>query len=418
MEIETDIHNNDCLTVLRSLPAGQTDLVYLDPPFFTQREHRLISRDRTEEFTFDDKWDSVKQYAAFLYQRIIEMKRILNDSGSLFFHCDKTASHIARFLLDEVFTPNNFRSEIIWHYKRWSNNAKGLLPAHQTILFYSKTEHFKFNKILTDYSPTTNVDQILQKRGRDSANKSVYARDNEGKVIYSGPKTGVPLSDVWAIPYLNPKAKERTGYPTQKPILLLEKIIELVTDPGDLLVDPFCGSGSALVAAKLLGRRAIGIDISAEACNLTRKRLDDPVRTHSKLLQNGEESYRDVDTDAIAILNGIPHVPVQRNCGIDAFLKTTYEGIPIPVRVQKRDEPLNDAASSLYKAGSSKNAKRMILIATHDVPSLWPSVNFPDEIVVIDSTSLRIRRLLSQLNEEGETDESMLRTHPSTASDL
>jgi site-specific DNA-methyltransferase (adenine-specific) len=408
--MDIDIHNDDCLITLRSLPEAQADLVYLDPPFFTQREHRLATRDRTAEFSFDDKWDSIKVYASFLYQRLEELKRILKPSGSLFFHCDKTASHIARVLLDEIFTPDNFRAEIIWHYKRWSNSAKGLLPAHQTILFYSKTDQFKFHKTLTDYSPTTNVDQILQKRSRDSANKSVYARDDEGNIVYSGPKNGVPLSDVWAIPFLNPKARERTGYPTQKPILLLEKIIELVTDPGDLLVDPFCGSGTALVAAKLLRRRAIGIDASPEACTLAKNRVDGPIRTDSRLMQNGEDSYKAADSEAIALLNGIPHVPVQRNCGIDAFLKTTYDGVPIPVRVQKRGETISEAASALHKAGSSKNAKRMILIATDDVPSLWPSDNIPSEIVVIDSASLSIRRLLSEMTDEGAPNNRLQRT--------
>lgn len=415
--MEIDIHNADCLTILRSLPEAQADLVYLDPPFFTQREHRLATRDRTAEFSFDDKWNSVKDYASFLYERLQELKRILKPSGSLFFHCDKTASHIARLLLDDIFTTGNFRAEIIWHYKRWSNSAKGLLPAHQTILFYSKTDQYKFHKALTEYSPTTNVDQILQKRGRDSANKSVYARDDDGNVIYSGPKNGVPLSDVWAIPFLNPKAKERIGYPTQKPILLLERIIELVTDPGDLVVDPFCGSGTALVAAKLLCRRAIGIDVSPEACALAKKRVDEPIRTDSQLMQNGEESYRSADSDAIALLNGIPHVPVQRNCGIDAFLTATCEGVPIPVRVQKRGETISDAAAALYKAGSRKNAKHMILIATDDVPTLWPDYNIPSEIVVINSTSLSIRRLVSEITDEKASNNCMQRTRTSRATD-
>ena len=415
--MEIDIHNDDCLPILRSLPEAQADLVYLDPPFFTQREHRLATRDRTIEFSFNDKWDSIKEYASFLYQRLEELKRILRPSGSIFFHCDRTASHIARVLLDEIFAPDNFQAEIIWHYKRWSNSSKGLLPAHQTILFYSKTDQFKFHKTLTDYSPTTNVDQILQKRSRDSSNKSVYAKDDAGNIVYSGSKNGVPLSDVWAIPFLNPKAKERTGYPTQKPILLLERIIELVTDPGDLLVDPFCGSGTALVAAKLLRRRAIGIDVSAEACALARDRVDEPIRTDSQLLQKGEDSYRSADSEALTLLNGIPHVPVQRNFGIDAFLKATYDDVPIPVRVQKKGETLNDAASVLYKSGSSKNAKRMILIATNDVPTLWPSDNFPPEIIVIDSASLSISRLLSEIADKGASNNRMQRTRTSRAAD-
>ena len=123
------------------------------------------------------------------------------------------------------------------------------------------------------------VDQIMQKRIRDSRNKAVYARDENGLILGNGRKKGVPLSDVWEIPFLNPKAKERVGFPTQKPVHLLRQIIELVTDEGDLVVDPFCGSGTTLVAAQLLNRKSIGIDTSKEAVQLTRKRLKDCVVT-------------------------------------------------------------------------------------------------------------------------------------------
>ena len=409
--MEIEIHNGDWLELLRAMPSAQVDLVYLDPPFFTQREHRLKTRDRTTEFSFDDKWGSVAEYAAFLDTRLRELRRTLKPSGSMFFHCDKTASHIARLLLDDIFEPANFRSEIIWHYKRWSNSARGLLPAHQSILFYSKSEDYKFHTMLTDYSPTTNVDQLLQKRSRDKANKSVYARDENGDVVYSGHKNGVPLGDVWTIPFLNPKAKERTGYPTQKPILLLERIIELVTDSGDLVLDPFCGSGTSLVAAKLLGRKGIGIDISAEACALSRRRIDEPVRTESQLMKVGADSYRNADAEALALLNGIPYIPVQRNNGIDAFLKVTFDGGPIPVRIQKHGETLSDAASALHKAGSTKNAKRMILIATEDVASLWHNETIPDEIVVVDSASLSIRRLILDVTSDEKASNKRLHAY-------
>ena len=398
--MEIELHNSDCLDILRTMPDALVDVVYLDPPFFTQREHRLRTKDRSREFSFDDKWGSAEEYIAFLGVRLRELCRILKASGSIFFHCDKTASHIARHLLDEIFGQKNFHAEIIWHYRRWSNSTKGLLPAHQTILLYSKTEDYKFNTIFTDYSPTTNVDQILQKRSRDEANKSVYARNENGDVIYSGVKSGVPLGDVWEIPFLNPKAKERTGYPTQKPILLLERIIQISTDPGDLVLDPFCGSGTSLVAAKLAGRRAIGIDISTEACELSRSRINEPVRTESKLIKVGVDSYRNANDEALSLLNGIPYIPVQRNNGIDAFLKTTFDDLPIPVRVQKHGETLAEAAAALYRAGMSKNAKRMILIAIEDVTTLWEDSALPDEIVVVESASLKIRRLVTELELE------------------
>lgn len=154
--------------------------------------------------------------------RIEEMKRILKPTGGVFLHCDTSASHYLRILLDEIFGVDNFRSEIIWTYKRWSNSKKGLLPAHQTIFYYTKGKNYKFNIIYGNYSATTNLDQILQERERDEKGKAVYKRNKNGEIVTAKEKKGVPISDVWEIPFLNPKAKERTGYPTQKPIELLE----------------------------------------------------------------------------------------------------------------------------------------------------------------------------------------------------
>ena len=394
--MNVDVYCGDCMEVLRRFPTAKADLIYLDPPFFTQRKQKLSTRDRSTEFSFDDRWNSISEYASFLTERLGELHRVLKPTGSIFFHCDKTASHIARLILDDVFGMKHFQSEIIWSYRRWSNSARKLLPAHQTILFYSKEATFKFNVIRTSYSPTTNVDQILQRRSRDDSNKSVYARDENGNVVYGGNKQGVPLSDVWEIPFLNPKARERTGYPTQKPLLLLEQIIRLVTDEGDVVLDPFCGSGTTLVAAKLLARSAIGIDISEEAVELTRRRLAAPVKTESHVLKKGIDSYKTASSQALALLNGIAHTPVQRSNGIDAFLEETYRGVPIPVRVQRHGETVAEAALALYKAAKTKKAQRMIVVAIEDTPSLLEST-IPEGVQIIPSAVLSISRFLQDL---------------------
>ena len=265
-------------------------------------------------------------------------------------------------LLDEVFGCEHFRSEIIWHYRRWSNSRRGLLPAHQTILYYTKTDQFTFNETWTEYSPATNVDQILQRRSRDGSNKSIYDRDDNGNVVPNGGKRGVPLSDVWDIPFLNPKAKERSGYPTQKPLLLLERIIALATNEGDCILDPFCGSGTTLVAAQALGRLAIGIDSSKDAVALARKRLQDATRSRSRLVELGREAYRNSDGGVLSVLQGVDYVPVQRNAGIDAILKQDFEGGPVPVRIQRPGETPLDAAQKLAKASAGKGAKVMFLV--------------------------------------------------------
>jgi site-specific DNA-methyltransferase (adenine-specific) len=384
----------DCLTLMQELASLSIDLVYLDPPFFTNKVHRLSTRDRSNTFSFDDLWSSHKDYSDFMFARIVESHRLLRDTGSIFLHCDRNASHLLRALLDEVFGEDNFQSEIIWSYKRWSNSAKGLLPAHQTIFFYSKTNAFRFNPIFVEYSETTNVDQILQQRCRDAHGKAIYARTSEGEVVTCMPKKGVPLGDVWDIPFLNPKAKERTGYPTQKPLILLERIITLVTNPGDVVLDPFCGSGTTLVAANLLERQAIGFDISAKAIRLTGERLSNPIRTESELLRKGRAAYRNADVDALSILNGLDLIPVQRNAGIDALLVEQFDGKPIPVRVQRYTESLSEAAHKLYQAAQKKGAKKAFLVRTQLDEELFIDNQLPKLITVIDAPSLTVSKSL------------------------
>lgn len=394
--MKTNIHLGDCLSVMRSMPDNSVDLIYLDPPFFTQKQQKLRTRDRTREFSFDDTWGSISQYAEFLHTRIREMRRLLKSTGSIFFHCDKTASHIARLVLDDIFSSSHFRSEIIWHYRRWSNTARNLLPAHQTLLFYTKTKDYKFNQIMTEYSASTNIDQILQKRCRDTHNKSIYERDSRGEIVFNGGKKGVPLSDVWEIPFLNPKAKERTGYPTQKPVLLLERIIQLCTDLGDVVLDPFCGSGTTLVAAKLLQRNYMGIDSSSDAIALTTKRLDTPMKSRSTLLELGRQSYETASDYAFSFLKNVDCVPVHRNSGIDAILRQTYRGGPVPVRVQRPQETVHQAASALWKSAKTKQANLMIVISTGDQPDLGFSLQFPPGLVVVESVPYAIDKILSE----------------------
>lgn len=385
------------MDIVRSIDENSVDLIYLDPPFFTERKHKLKTRDRSKEFSFDDVWGSDLSYGDFVYERIKLMKNVLKETGSIFVHCDKSGEHIVRAILDNVFGDDCFQSEIIWHYKRWSNSKKGLLPSHQNIYFYSKSKSFKFNTILTSYSETTNIDQILQNRTRDKNNKSVYQIDKNGQFMHGKEKIGVPLSDVWEIPYLNPKAKERVGYPTQKPLLLLERIIELATDPDDLVLDPFCGSGTTCVAAKLLKRKYIGIDKSEDAVSLSNERLSNPVKTESNLLKNGRDSYLNADKEALGLLSGIPYNPVQRNKGIDAILVEQFENTPILVRVQKRDETLSAAASHLMKAMKTKHSKKVILIQTQE-NDLFEEIEQEKGMIVLQSPSLMISKRLRKVS--------------------
>ncbi|MBX9694863.1 MAG: site-specific DNA-methyltransferase [Cyanobacteria bacterium] len=397
MELTNTILTGDCLRELRKIPAQSVDLAYLDPPFFTQQTQRLKTRDRTTEFSFGDTWHSRESYMQFMVERLVEIRRTLKETGSIFFHCDRNASHIARFALDDVFGPDRFLSEIIWYYRRWSSAVKNLLPAHQTILFYSNTQNYKFNTILQDYSPSTNIDQILQRRKRDGDGKSIYETDDDGRFVPNGPKRGVPMSDVWDIPYLNPKAKERAGYPTQKPILLLERIILLASEPDDLVLDPFCGSGTTLVASKMTGRRYLGIDISPDAVNLAESRLKDSIKSDSNLLNAGRSSYQQADERLLQLLDGLDFVPVQRNRGIDAFLNYEYRGSLIPLRFQREDETVIQAAEKLHKAASKKQSEVMFLIC-HESWDGRSNDQLPPAVIPVSSTVNNIRTELQRLS--------------------
>lgn len=397
-----EVLQGDCLNVLKKLKASSVDLVYLDPPFFTQKKHTLRNRENTKTYSFDDSWSSIETYRNYIKERLIECRRTLKPTGSIFLHCDKAASHHLRVALDEVFGASNFQSEIIWSYRRWSNSKKGLLNSHQVIFFYSKTSDFKFNQMYSAYSPTTNIDQIFQKRVRDENGKTKYKIGEMGGAELIDNKTGVPLSDVWEIPYLNPKAKERVGYPTQKPILLLEQIIKLASDEDDVILDPFCGSGTTLVAAKLLNRQYVGIDVSEEAVSLTKERLVNPVKSESNLLKSGKDSYKNQSDEILSILVEIDAEPVQRNKGIDGFLKIDGKMKPIPVRVQRENETFDNAKRLLLKAIGKNGFKRAVLLKTNDSSELSlfdEPENEADTLIIIDNLDLlpAIRRELGAM---------------------
>ena len=386
------LHGN-CIVRLKEIESESVDLVYFDPPFFTQRKHSLTTRDSTKKYEFNDSWDSISDYIDLIESCLIESKRILKNTGSIFLHCDKVASHYIRVSMDKVFGMKNFQSEIIWSYKRWSNSKKGLLNSHQNIYFYSKTGKFKFNVQYKDYAPTTNIDQILQDRVKTKEGKSVYKKDKNGQVVLGKEKKGVPLSDTWEIPYLNPKANERVGYPTQKPVLLLNQILKIATDEGDLVVDPFCGSGTTCVSAKSLNRKYIGIDESLDAVQLANNRLEEMIITDSNLLKKGIESYQSKSQEEIRVLESIGAVPVQRNIGIDGFLKSHYKDQPVPVKIQAKNESIEDCVKKLATSCKGKKYAMMIVLQTKS-EQLNPILSeVYADIKIIKSPSLQIEEM-------------------------
>lgn len=207
-------------------------------------------------------------YLAMMAIRLLEMRRILKDTGSIYLHCDPTASHYLKLVMDAAFD-FNFRNEIIWHYRRWTGKAKKFQALHDTIFFYTKTNGYTFNPLFIDYT-----------RGSEKRKKQgvLHRFKNGEKYLVSDGEVGdkgVRDNDVWHIPFVAPSAKERLGYPTQKPEKLLEKIVLASTNKNDIVLDPFCGCGTTITVAEKLNRNWIGIDITHLAVSLMKHRLED-----------------------------------------------------------------------------------------------------------------------------------------------
>jgi DNA modification methylase len=214
------------------------------------------------------KENDMMAYLTMMANRLLELHRVLKDTGSLYLHCDPTASHYLKLVLDGVFGKENYRNEIVWAYKRWSAAAQKFQGLHDVIFFYTRGKQYTFNKLYDDYTEGT------LKRWKGIKRKTTIASD--GTLIQVEDTEGVKgsnLGDVWNISILNSQSTERLGYPTQKPLALLERIISASSNEGDVVLDPFCGCGTAVHAAEKLKRQWIGIDITHLSVSLIEKRM-------------------------------------------------------------------------------------------------------------------------------------------------
>lgn len=259
---------------------GKMDLIYIDPPFDSKADYKKkiklkkkeINTDLNifEEKQYGDIWSN-DEYLQFMYERLILIRELLSDTGTLYVHCDWHKSAYLRCILDEIFGPKAFKNEIIWHYyNKMQGNINRFASNHDNILVYTKTDKYIFNKVREERDKP--IKQI--KRVWSSENQSlVNAKDENGKVIYIE-STHKTVDDVWRMSMLQPADKiEPTGYPTQKPEALIERIIEASTNPGDLVFDCFMGSGTTQAVAAKKNRRFIGADINLTAIQTTTKRL-------------------------------------------------------------------------------------------------------------------------------------------------
>ena len=238
-------------------------LIYIDPPFATKREFQGSQ----EERAYQDKIAGA-EFVEFLRKRLMFMKNLLSDDGSIYVHLDWRKCHYIKVVLDELFGENNFRNEVIWHYRRWSAGSDQFQRQHEVLLLYSKGQNPVFNVMYEPYTEGTlrRWKGIKRKTSINESGKLIQVEDTEGH-------QGANMGDVWPISIINANANERTGFPTQKPEELLDRVIKASSMPGDLVADFFCGSGTTVAMAEKLGRKWIGVDCSKLAIYTTQKRL-------------------------------------------------------------------------------------------------------------------------------------------------
>jgi site-specific DNA-methyltransferase (adenine-specific)/adenine-specific DNA-methyltransferase len=288
---------------------GQVELIYIDPPYDSKADYKKkielkgkrVSNDNStfEEKQYTDIWNN-DEYLQYMYERLILMRELLSDTGSIYLHCDWHKSHLLRCILDEVFGNGGvdgkgpgFRNEIIWYYRRWTAGSKSFQKMHDSIFWYSKSSNYIFNEIFID--PTEGQ---KEKHDKGWDRNSVYidgvrkpqllvydkqkVKDaiNSGRIDLSEFARVVEIEnnetiahDVWQINYLNSQSKERQNYPTQKPEELINRVIEASSNPGDIILDCFMGSGTTQAAALKLGRKFIGVDINLGSIQISTKRF-------------------------------------------------------------------------------------------------------------------------------------------------
>ena len=408
---------NDNLYILRGIDSESVDLIYLDPPFNSNRNYSAPIGSEAAGAVFKDTWSlsdvdnawhgeiadrepalyqaihaaelthgkPMKSYLIMIAVRMLEMKRVLKDTGSIYLHCDPTASHYLKMVMDSVFGKNNFRNEIVWDSAVGvKNNLKTRFGrGHDTILFYAMPKsqfNVQYNPLSKEYlkSHYSQKDQ----NGRLFQATSLIAPGNgghiyeflgvtknwrmteeqahqwlqEGRIIhqsitpgsrckiprykrYADESKGRPALDNWTdIGALNPQANEYIGYPTQKPTPLLERIIQASSNEGDIVLDPFCGCATTCVAAERLNRQWIGIDISPKAIQLVRTRLEyevgflgevisrEDIPKHSEKLPNYRTHKHTLYGEQEGLCNGCKtHFPF-RNMTVDHIIPQSQGG--------------------------------------------------------------------------------------------
>jgi DNA modification methylase len=405
------IYCGDNLDQLKKLPENSVDLIYIDPPFNSNRNYEVFWGETKEKRAFKDRHASTQAYIEFMRPRCVELHRVLKKTGSFYYHCDWHASHYVKIMLDQIFSENSFQNEIIWKRTTSHNDPGKYGNIHDSIFFYAKGKKWTWNKVYQPYSEDfikrfkrtdpdgrrwydDNITGAGETKGdyewkgmkpptgrHWGYDKETMKRfDAEGRIFYTrsgmprlkrylDEAKGVPLQSVWTdISPINSQAAERLGYPTQKPLALLDRIIKASSNENDIVLDAFCGCGTALVAAENLGRQWIGIDVSPTACRVMAKRLRDVchLKEEEKLWRIGrgfvvrglpwsEKKLREIppfefENWAVIALGGIPNKAQVGDMGIDGRIypvsatpkkqagELDFMDVWYPIQVKQKDK--------------------------------------------------------------------------------
>jgi len=385
------IYCGDNLEQLRKLPDACVDLIYIDPPFNSNRNYEVFWGETKEKRAFADRHASTQAYIEFMRPRCVELHRVLKKTGSFYYHCDWHASHYVKVMLDQIFGEDNFENEIVWKRTTAHADTHGFGHVHDILFRYSNGGKPIFNVQLKDYSqdyvdnyfiyedeyvttrgkfrindvtgsglrkgetgqPWRGIDPAKIGKGRHwmrtpteleemAADGRIYFPSKGGTPgwkRYANELKGQPVDSIWddipALTSFSKSAKEALGYPTQKPLALLDRIIKASSNENDIVLDAFCGCGTALVAAQKLKRQWIGIDVSPTACRVMAKRLkkDCGLKEDEKLWEIGrgfvvrdlpktEAELRkypafEFENWAVVALGGIPNKVQVGDLGID-----------------------------------------------------------------------------------------------------
>jgi len=299
---------------MRGMNSESVDLIYLDPPFNSNTNYAAPIGSEAAGAEFKDTWtlndidiawldlieakhpklwrviqaamtDSDKSYLIYMAVRLLEMKRLLKRNGLIYLHCDPTMSHYLKLVMDATFGKKNFLNELVWHYSnRLQRKRKPFAKLHDVIFICSNSDDFTANALFDQNWEPSNTQQRRLSKGYEVRKGVLLVYDEKKRkeaeqahpdlISQSAEASQPPLGDVWDIPILNPMAKERTGYRTQKPLALLQRIIKASCPEDGIVFDPFCGCATTCVAAEIEGREWVGIDIGPKAYDLVKARLD------------------------------------------------------------------------------------------------------------------------------------------------